>query len=374
MIIKNGLVFCEDFTLHEMDVFTAFDRITEPHNHPETLDANGMIVAPGFIDIHVHGAKGADFCDRTRAAHETIAGYLASVGVTSYLGTTMAMKKPVMLEMMHSANDFMNNQPEKTAVMRGINLEGLFASKDKKGAMDSNNLIDPNYEFFVEINDACGGRILINDVAPELPGALDFIRRTSKITTVSIHHSNADYELAVESFLAGATHVTHLYNAMSPFNHRNPGIIGAAADFASTVELISDGHHVHPAAVRIAFSIFGKDRVCLISDAMMACGMPDGVYELGGQRVTMTDGLATLDNGTISGSATPLTESFRRAVIEFGIPIESALRATTANPAKVIGLEDEIGSIAVGKRADLTLLDAESLQVCHCILGGELLF
>ena len=191
---------------------------------------------------------------------------------------------------------------------------------------------------------------------------------------VSLHHTSADYDLAKEAFMRGASHVTHLYNAMNGFSHRAPGLIGAAYDYASSVELISDGHHVHPAAVRVAFSIFGEDRVCLISDAMMACGMPDGVYELGGQRVTVKDGLATLDSGTIAGSATPLTESFRRAVIEFGIPLESALRAATANPARVLGMEKEIGSIGVGKRADLTLLDAETLEVHHCILGGKLLF
>ena len=374
MLIKNGLVFCEDFALREGDVYTEFDRISEPQNQPEVLDATGCIVAPGFIDIHIHGANGTDFCDSTREAHANIARYLASVGVTSYLGTTMAMQKPVLLNMVRSANEFMDNPVENGAVMRGINLEGPFAAVEKKGAMDPNNLIDPDYDLFVELNEASGGRIRLNDVAPEKPGALDLIERTSDICVVSLHHTSADYELAKEAFMRGASHVTHLYNAMNGFSHRAPGLIGAANDFASSVELISDGHHVHPAAVRVAFSIFGEDRVCLISDAMMACGMPNGEYELGGQKVTVTDGLATLASGTIAGSATPLTESFRRAVVEFGIPVESALRAATANPARVLAMEDEIGSIAVGKRADLTLLDAETLEVRHVVLGGKLLF
>ena len=374
MQIKNGLVFCEDFVLREGDVYTESDRISEPNNQAEVLDAAGCIVAPGFIDIHIHGANGTDFCDSTRDAHANIARYLASVGVTSYLGTTMAMKKPVLLEMMRSANEFMDNPVEDGAIMRGINLEGPFASLEKKGAMDPNNLIDPDYDFFLELNEASGGRIRLNDVAPEKPGALDFIALTSEICVVSLHHSNADYDLAKEAFLRGASHVTHLYNAMSSFSHRAPGLIGAAADYASSVELICDGHHVHPAAIRVAFSIFGEDRVCLISDAMMACGMADGVYVLGGQRVTVKDGLVTLDDGTIAGSATPLTESFRRTVANFGIPLESALRAASANPARVLGMQDEIGSIAVGKRADLTLFDAETLEVRHVVLGGKLLF
>ena len=374
MLIKNGFVFCDDFAVREGDVYTELDRISEPQSQQEVLDATGCIVAPGFIDIHIHGANGTDFCDSTREAHANIARYLASVGVTSYLGTTMAMKKPVLLNMVRSANEFMDNPVEDGAVMRGINLEGPFAAVEKKGAMDPNNLIDPDYELFLELNEACGGRIRINDVAPEKPGALDFIARTSEVCVVSLHHTSADYDLAKKAFMLGASHVTHLYNAMNGFSHRAPGLIGAAADLASSVELISDGHHVHPAAVRIAFSIFGEDRVCLISDAMMACGMPNGEYELGGQKVTVTDGLATLPSGTIAGSATPLTESFRRAVIEYGIPLESALRAATANPARVLGMEDEIGSIGVGKRADLTLLDAETLEVRHVVLGGKLLF
>lgn len=374
MLIKDGLVFCEDFDLREGNIYTELDRISEPHADAEVLDATSCIVAPGFIDIHIHGAYGTDFCDSTREAHKNIARYLASVGVTSYLGTTMAMKKPVLLNMIRVANEFMNNPIEDGAVMRGINLEGPFAAVEKKGAMDPNNLIDPDYDLFVELNEASEGRIKLNDVAPEKPGALDLIERTSDVCVVSLHHTSADYDLAVEAFQRGASHVTHLYNAMNGFSHRAPGLIGAAADYASSVELISDGHHVHPAAVRIAFSIFGEDRVCLISDAMMACGMSDGEYELGGQKVTVKDGLATLASGTIAGSATPLTESFRRAVVEFGIPVESALRAATDNPSRVLGLEDEIGSIRVGKRADLTLLDAETLEVRHVVLGGKLLF
>lgn len=374
MLIKDGLVFCEDFDLREGNIYTELDRISEPHADAEVLDATSCIVAPGFIDIHIHGAYGTDFCDSTREAHENIARYLASVGVTSYLGTTMAMKKPVLLNMIRVANEFMNNPIEDGAVMRGINLEGPFAAVEKKGAMDPNNLIDPDYDLFVELNEASEGRIKLNDVAPEKPGALDLIERTSDVCVVSLHHTSADYDLAVEAFQRGASHVTHLYNAMNGFSHRAPGLIGAAADYASSVELISDGHHVHPAAVRIAFSIFGEDRVCLISDAMMACGMSDGEYELGGQKVTVKDGLATLASGTIAGSATPLTESFRRAVVEFGIPVESALCAATDNPSRVLGLEDEIGSIRVGKRADLTLLDAETLEVRHVVLGGKLLF
>ena len=201
MLIKNGLVFCEDFALREGDVYTQLDQISEPHADAEVLDASGCIVAPGFIDIHIHGAYGTDFCDSTREAHENIARYLASVGITSYLGTTMAMKKPVLLKMVGVASEFMDHPVSDGAVMRGINLEGVFASLEKKGAMDPNNLMDPDYAFFVELNDASGGRIRLNDVAPEKPGALDFIERTSELCVVSLHHTSADYDLAKEAFM-----------------------------------------------------------------------------------------------------------------------------------------------------------------------------
>jgi len=373
MHITNGLVFCADGQLRRTDVYTEGDRIASAPSG-EALDASACIVAPGFVDCHIHGAFRHDFCEAAREAHEGISSYLASVGVTSYLGTTMAMEKDALRAMLKNAGEFMDNPPPKHAVMWGINLEGPFASKEKKGAMREDLLLQPELEFLAELDGLCGGRIIFADIAPELPGGLDFVREASKRHVVSLHHTTADYDLARAAFEAGATHVTHLYNAMSPFSHRAPGLIGAAMDYAEHAELISDGIHCHPAAVRAAFKMFGEDRICLISDAMMACGMPNGEYELGGQQVTVKDGLATLASGTIAGSATPLTECFRRAVKCFGIPLVSALKAATVNPAKAIGMAEEIGSIAPGMRADFTILDEDTLTVRHCIIGGELVF
>ncbi|MEA4911375.1 MAG: N-acetylglucosamine-6-phosphate deacetylase [Oscillospiraceae bacterium] len=373
MQIKNGRVFCADGTFHDADVFAEGDRIAAAAGG-ETLDAKGCIVAPGFVDCHIHGAHRHDFCEGTDAANGDIAAYLASVGVTSYLGTTMAMEKDVLRAILKSAKHFMDVPEPGRAVMRGVNLEGPFASKEKKGAMQETLLLLPDFDFLCELDALCGGRIIFADVAPELPGGMDFVRAASEKYVVSIAHSAADYDTAKEAFLNGASHVTHLYNAMMPFSHRAPGLIGAAMDYARDVELISDGIHVHPSAVRAAFRLFGDDRVCLISDAMMACGMPNGAYELGGQDVTVKDGLATLANGTIAGSATPLSECFRRAVKEFDIPLVSALKAATINPARAARLDGDVGSIAVGKRADFTLLDGDTLRVRHCVVGGALVF
>ena len=177
------------------------------------------------------------------------------------------------------------------------------------------------------------------------------------------------YFQAKEAFANGATHTTHLFNAMPAFTHRAPGVVGAASDYAAHVEMISDGIHLHPAVVRAVFSLFGADRVCLISDSMRACGMPNGEYSLGGQKVFMTDGKATLEDGTIAGSATCLAECFRRAV-KFGVPVETALKAATINPAQAVGLFDEIGSVTAGKRADVLVLNKD-LQPEHIFIGGK---
>ena len=228
--------------------------------------------------------------------------------------------------------------------------------------------MDPEIEMFDRLYELSGGAIKLIDVAPELPGAVPFIERASKKCVVSIAHTTANYDQAKAAFAAGASHVTHLFNAMPPFNHRDPGVVGAASDDAAHVEMISDGIHLHPAVVRSVFRWFGAERVCLISDSMRAAGMPNGVYSLGGQTVYMTDGKATLEDGTIAGSATCLAECFRRAV-SFGVPLDAALRAATINPAQAVGLFDELGSITAGKRADVLVLD-ETLHPEKIFIGG----
>lgn len=373
MIIKNGLVFNEACSLSNAEVYIE-DGLFSDSSGGEVLDAAGCIVSPGFVDIHIHGVNGTDFCDGTIKANENIAAYLASTGVTSYLGTTMAYDPELLLDMMSVAKELIEAPRENSAVMRGINLEGPFASANKLGAMQEKYLLKLDYEYLLKLHTASGNNLKIIDVAAELEGAVPFISKAAELGRVSLHHTGAGYEQASRCYEAGASHLTHLFNAMTPFGHREPGVIGAASDFAEYVELISDGIHVHPAAVRSAFKWFGDDRICLISDSMEACGMADGVYTLGGQRVTVKAGLATLDNGTISGSATPLTEMFRRAVKEFNIPVKSALRACTVNPARAAGLFDTVGSITAGKQADLTIFDADTLKPVHCFAAGKQIF
>lgn len=362
MILQNGSVFTALGRFMPADVRIEGGRIAEvaPAGSlagGEVLDAAGKYVTPGFVDIHIHGAAGEDFCDSVDgdAKHvKAMQKYLGSQGVTSFLGTTMAFSEEILSGIFNTIRPLLGAEGEG-AVLRGVNMEGPFFNKSKKGAQAEKYIIDPDWEMFQRLFEASGRSIRLLDVAPELPGAVEFIQKASKLCTVSIAHTTATYEQAKEAFAHGATHTTHLFNAMPAFTHRAPGVVGAAADDAAHVEMICDGIHLHPAVVRAVFALFGAERVCLISDSMRACGMPNGVYTLGGQTVYMTDGRATLEDGTIAGSATCLAECFRRAV-KFGVPLESALRAATINPAKAAGLFDELGSVTAGKRADLLVL------------------
>ena len=376
MIIKNGQVFHSSGRFIPADVELAGDRIVKVapagtlHGEDE-LDAAGRYVTPGFVDIHIHGAAGSDFCDGMDGSDKYVRAmqkYLGSQGVTSFLGTTMAFSEEILDRIFDTARPIFG-QEGYGAVLRGVNMEGPFFNKAKKGAQAEEYIIDPDWEMFQRLWERSGHNIRLVDVAPELSGALEFAQKASKLCTVSIAHTCATYEEATDGFANGFTHTTHLFNAMPAFTHRAPGVVGAASDFAEHIEMICDGIHLNPSVVRAVFNMFGPDRVCIISDAMQACGMPNGEYSLGGQKVFMTDGLATLADGTIAGSATCQAEGFRRAV-KFGVPLESALKAATINPAKAAGLYDEVGSIAVGKRADVLVLGAD-LHPEHIFIGGK---
>ncbi|MEG1068873.1 MAG: N-acetylglucosamine-6-phosphate deacetylase [Ruthenibacterium sp.] len=372
MILKNGLIFTENATFEHADIEIAAGKITKVApagtlNGENVLDASDKYVTPGFVDIHIHGAKGSDFCDGNPTDIEVMSEYLGSMGVTSFFGTTMAFNEEILTGIFDNAKPYFDKE-SGGAVLRGINMEGPFFNRAKKGAQAEKYIVDPDIDMFNRLFEISGGRIKLLDIAPELPGSVPFIKEASKKCVVSIAHTCANFDEAKAGFAAGATHVTHLFNAMPPLNHRDPGVVGAAVDDAREVEMISDGIHLHPAIVRTVFKMFGDTRVCLISDSMRACGMPNGEYSLGGQKVFMTDGKATLEDGTIAGSATCLADCFRHAV-SFGVPLESALRAATINPARCAGLLDTLGSITEGKRADVLVLNKD-LAAEHIFIGG----
>ncbi|MBR3125311.1 MAG: N-acetylglucosamine-6-phosphate deacetylase [Mogibacterium sp.] len=371
MIIRNGHVFLQGTGFVDTSVGTDGDRISSLGSGTgKELDASGKYVLPGFVDIHMHGANNADFCDGTRQALTTIGLYEAQQGVTSFLGTCMATYHDVLLKAFTAAGEFIENPEPGAAVMRGINMEGPFLSKEKKGAHIEECCIPFDKELYEELRTACRDHVLIFDICPEYDGAMEAIKEISQYATVSLAHTSADYDLAKQAYEAGATHVTHIFNAMMPYNSRKPGLVGAALDYASQVEMICDGIHLHPSVLRTIFRLMGQDeRVCIISDSMRAAGLSDGVYELGGQTVYVKSGKATLADGTIAGAAICQSEAFRR-LVSFGVPLEQAVMAATHTPARAIHMDHEIGSIVPGMRADFTILN-DDMTVYAVVLGGE---
>ena len=399
MLIKNGTVLTDAWNFADMDIRTSGDIIEDirqtnpadadagaalsdrkaslrtPDRKPDLqredeYDAQGLYVLPGLVDIHIHACAGYDFCDASEASVKGMAQYLIGQGITSFAAASMAYDEARLEKVFEVAAKMIREGIPGGAQLRGIHMEGPFFSRQKKGAQSEKYIIDPDTDLYDRLNAVSGGNIRIIDVAPELPAAMEFIRHASRSATVSLAHTMADYQTSMDAFACGATHVTHLFNAMPPFSHRAPGVIGAASDAGADVELICDGIHLHPSVIRAVFKWFGADKIVLISDAMMACGLPDGKYELGGQEVLVTAGKATLLDGTIAGSAANLFTCMKHAV-EYGISLENAARAASFNAAKSAGIDNIVGSISVGKRADFILLDKD-LSLAGVICGGQI--
>ena len=324
--------------------------------------AGSYTVVPGFVDVHIHGCAGADTCDATREALEAMAAFLLAHGVTSFCPTTMTTSRETIQAALLAAKDMMDHPMEGGARVVGVNMEGPFIARERKGAQKEEDILPPDFPLFQRFYEESGGIVRLVDVAPEQPGGLDFVEKASQLCTVSIAHTTADYDQAKAAFDKGVTHATHLFNAMSGLHHRKPGVVGAVFDDSRVRgELICDGFHIHPAVLRAAFRLLG-DRALIVSDSMRANGMPEGeAFDLGGQMVTVHQGKALLPDGTIAGSVTNLHQEIKN-LVSFGVPFEQAVKAATLLPARAIGLDGEIGSIAPGKRADLVVLD-ENLDI-----------
>lgn len=374
MIIRNAKVFSDGCRFVEKDLVIRDGRVVfgaAPLPEEEVLDAQGAYALPGLVDIHFHGAVGHDFCDADEAGLQAIADFEASKGVLAICPATMTFDEEILNGIMDVASAHKN---ERGADLVGINMEGPYISPNKVGAQNPKYVMGADAGMFRRLQERCGGLIKLVDIAPEVEGNLDFIRDCHNETRISIAHTCADYDTAKAAFAAGASHMTHLYNAMPGITHRGPGPIIAALEEGAEVELITDGVHIHPAMVRFTFNTFGDDHVILIADSMMACGLPDGEYSLGGQAVTVRGPRATLTEhpGTIAGSATCLYDCMKHAVLDMGVPLASAVRAASLNPARSIGIDADYGSLEAGRWGNVILAD-EQLNILKVIRKGEVL-
>lgn len=361
----RGMVYTERFCFEPGEIAIEGDKIAKIAlcGREELAEKEAQTyILPGLVDIHFHGCAGYDFCDGTAQAMNAIASYEVTHGTTTICPATMTLAEETLLQICKTCAAAV--ETEKVCgdiplqeILRGIYLEGPFISMEKKGAQNPAYIHEPDLAMLRRLQKEAKGMIRMAVTAPEVPGAMDMIREGQGEFRFSIAHTCADYETAKAAIEAGAAHVTHLYNAMPPYTHRQPGVIGAAAENEKTeVELICDGIHIHPCVVKNTFKLFGAGRVILISDSMMATGMEDGEYALGGQPVTVRGNRALLADGTIAGSATNLYDCMRTA-IAMGVPEEEAVRAATMNPAVSVGLQEECGVLLPGRRADVLIAD-----------------
>ncbi|WP_226038574.1 N-acetylglucosamine-6-phosphate deacetylase [Aquibacillus saliphilus] len=371
--IKNGYLkiagnFISDVgTLDQLNTSNGYEIIDLPEQYK---------IIPGMIDVHIHGVNGADTMDATTESLETMARSLPQEGTTSFLATTMTQEKDVIEDAIKNAGDYIHNhQKPGLSEIVGLHLEGPFISKDKAGAQPLNHIIDPDLSLFKKWLELSKNQIKLVTLAPEQPGGeelIDYLKEKKIIA--SIGHSNATTEQVDSAIKHGLSHVTHLYNQMREFHHREPGVVGAALlKDELMVEIISDGIHAKPEAVELAYRQKTADRLILITDAMRAKCLKNGTYDLGGQQVTVTGDKAVLDDGTLAGSVLRMSKAFNTIRQYTNCSIYDSIAMSSTNAAKELGLFDRKGSISIGKDADIVILD-ENDEVYMTFCRGKLAY
>jgi len=338
-----------------------------PEGTEEIWDSGGRIVAPGFIDQHVHGGGGGSYTDGDQAAACKASAYHVQYGTTRGLASLVTAAVPELLSAIPSLADL-----AEQGLLEGIHLEGSFLSPTRCGAHDPRYLLNPDPEVLRQLLRAGRGKVRMVTVVPELPGALELIRDIAGAGAVAaLGHSDANYAQAMAGVDAGARVVTHLYNGMRPFHHREPGLVGAVLEREEmTCEVIADPHHLNPAAVALAFRAV-KGHVALISDATSAAGAAAGIYGIGPARIRAENGAVYLEGtATIAGSTITMADAVQHAVRDAGVPLELVSRAASMVPAHLLGLDRETGSIEVGKLADLVVLDEALVPVAVAVVGA----
>lgn len=377
-IIKNGLVY-ENHAIHKQDIYIEEGIITAIGGRQEEagmqedaliLDAEGRFVLPGFIDVHTHGAVGVDVNQADEEGFSKISRFFASQGTTSWLCSILTDTNEKTLWCIREAVRFMKKQTAG-AQLAGIHLEGPFLSPEYKGAMPEALLQQGNTELLRTYQEAAGGAVRYMTVSPEVSGVPELIKQAGDMgIRAAIGHSGADYDTAWDCIRRGAVSATHTFNAMKLMHQHFPAISGAVLESDIYCEAICDGRHLHPGTVRILLKAKGPDRVIAVTDSIMAAGMPDGEYTLGVNTIIVKDGDARLRDGVRAGSTLTMINALKNLKSYTGRPLEDLVPLLTENPARMLGIYESTGSIAVGKKADITILD-EQLFVTDTMIEGK---
>ncbi|KGG79490.1 N-acetylglucosamine-6-phosphate deacetylase [Caloranaerobacter azorensis H53214] len=370
IIYKDSIIEDKVLIFNEKIIDIADLQNIDRYENINLIDVEGKFISPGFIDIHIHGAGGSDIMDGTMESITNISNTIAKTGVTGFLPTTMTMDKDTMYGALNVVRQAMYLDIQGAKVL-GVHMEGPFINEKYKGAQNAKYILKPDFEFIKEYLDI----IKIITLAPEMDKEYRFLQKIKEYSdiTLSIGHSNATYDEAKKAIKNGIKHATHLFNAMTPMHHRAPGIVGAVLRSNITCELIADKIHVHPAIFQILIDVKGIENLVLITDSMRAGCMKDGIYELGGQKVIVKNGSARLEDNTLAGSILTLNRAVKNVLENTSIKLYEVVKLVTQNPAKVIGIEKDKGSLDIGKDADITVFD-EDLNIYFTVVEGKIVF